>query len=522
MPIIENPPFAYRLPRTGLNCGIVTVIAACRWNQLDHHRGFAPQGLQLRALRAIGLLVMRLGMQNRKVKLLQDTPMRFAPARPFFIPIASFAAVILSGTCLLLMPVSRNEPVSWIDALFVATSAVSVTGLSPFDAFHVFNKTGQTVILILMQLGGLGVLTFTTLAVFLIRRRVSLSDRIAVEQSIYCDAKFNLKSLLLRVVAVVFGIECAGAIGIWVFLPDDGSVFNAIFLSISAFCNAGFAPWADSLERFRSAWGLNITLMLLIISGGLGFFVLVELAGKVASWRPLGRPVELSFYSRMVVGTTVWLILGGSTAIFLLGCINPAFDAYSLGDRLCAAFFESVTCRTAGFATVNQAHFSSASLLLAIFLMMIGGSPGSCAGGIKTTTFRVLCAFMTANFRGRSQAVALGRAFDKVVVKKALLLLAFSLHLIFAASFAILLLEQGATPHDRSAPFFDIFFEVVSAFCTVGLSINLTPELCGSSKLILCLLMFTGKVGPIWLLATVQGLQKPPAYRYPEETLPVG
>lgn len=444
--------------------------------------------------------------------------MRFAPAKPFLMPIAAFAAVIIFGASLLLLPFFQNNAVSWIDALFVATSAVSVTGLAPFDVFVVFNEGGQLIILILMQLGGLGILTLTTLAVFLAGKKVALSDRIAVEQSLFYDARFNLKKFLSRVVGIVLLIECAGALSICFFLPTEKNVFDAIFLSVSSFCNAGFAPWGDSLERFRTNWGLNITIMFLIILGGLGFFVLDELARKLFRV----KYSQISFYSRIVLGTTIKLILGGALFIFLLGCINPMFVDFSLADRICASIFESVTSRTAGFASVNQAHFSSASLLLVIFLMLIGGSPGSCAGGIKTTTFRVLVSFLLANFRGRSQAMAMGRAFPQNVVKKALLLLACSLHIVFAASFIILLLEQGASPHGEAGPFFDIFFEAVSAFCTVGLSINLTPELCGGSKLILCVLMFTGKVGPIWLVSTVQGMHKPVAWKFPEENLPVG
>lgn len=444
--------------------------------------------------------------------------MRYAPAKPFLMPITAFAAVITAGACLLLLPVFQNESVGWIDALFVATSAVSVTGLAPFDVFEVFNEKGQLVILALMQLGGLGILTFTTLAVFLAGKKVALSDRIAVEQSLFYDARFNLKKFLFRVVGMTLIIECAGALFICFFLPTEKNIFNAVFLSVSSFCNAGFAPWGDSLERFRAAWGLNVTIMLLIIFGGLGFFVLDELARKLFRV----KYSQLSFYSRLVLETTIKLILGGALFIFLLGCINPMFEDFSISDRICASFFESVTSRTAGFATVNQAHFNSATLLLVIFLMMIGGSPGSCAGGIKTTTFRVLGSFLLANFRGRPQAVALGRAFPVYVVKKALLLLACSLHIVFAASFIILMLEQGTSPDGSAMQFFDIFFEVVSAFCTVGLSVNLTSELCGGSKIILCILMFTGKVGPIWLVSTLQELQKPVAYKYPEESVPVG
>lgn len=443
-------------------------------------------------------------------------------AKPFILPIITFALAIFAGAFLLALPAFRNTEVSYVDALFTATSAFCVTGLSPFDAFAVFNRCGQTVILILMQLGGIGIIALTTLAGFLLNNRVTLSDRIALEQGMTYDPRHSLKGFLVRVVVMVFMIETVGAFCIWLFFPGDSGLFNPVFLSVSAFCNAGFAPWGDNLEQYRTAYGLNIIVMALIILGGLGFFVLDELGKRLRALLVAQKARPMSFYSKLVLKTTCGLVLGGAAALFFLGCINPGLDEFSLADRLCSAFFESVTSRTAGFQTLNQENLSSAALLLVIFLMFIGGSPGSCAGGIKTTTFRVLAAFMVANFKGRSQSVSAGRAFGDTTVHKALLLLAFSLHIVFAASFLILLIEQGASPHGQSKPFFDIFFEVVSALSTVGLSINLTPTLSDASKLILCILMFIGKLGPIWLLATVQGFQGHIAYRYAEENIPIG
>lgn len=445
-----------------------------------------------------------------------------ASAKPFILPIIAFALAIFAGAFLLALPVTRNTGVSLVDALFTATSAFCVTGLTPFDVFAVFNRLGQTVILLLMQLGGIGILALTTLAGFLLNNRVTLSDRMALEQGMTYDPRHSLKSFLARVVVMVLMIEAAGAFFIWLVFPGDSGLFNPVFLSVSAFCNAGFAPWGDSLEQYRRAYGLNIIVMSLVILGGLGFFVLDELCRRLRFLFISKKTPAMTFYSKLVLGTTCGLVLGGAAALFSLGCINPGLADFTLGDRICSAFFESVSSRTAGFQTLNQASLSSAALLLVIFLMFIGGSPGSCAGGIKTTTFRTLLAFMVANFRGRSQSISGGRAFGDTTVRKALLLLALSLHIVFASSFLILLIEQGASPHGQSKPFFDIFFEVVSALSTVGLSVNLTPALSDASKLILCILMFIGKLGPIWLLATVQRFQEQLPYRYPEENIPIG
>lgn len=442
--------------------------------------------------------------------------------RPFLLPVGAFALCIVAGALMLMLPACRREPLSMVDALFVSTSAVCVTGLSPIDVFSVFNRAGQWIILALMELGGLGIITFATLVTVLVGRRVPLNDRLAVEQSLFYNPRLSLSAFVRRVVVMVFAIEGAGALLLLVFCPERIGWFDALFVAVSSFCNAGFAPWADNLAGFRGDVGVNLVIMALIIFGGLGFFVLDELWSKASSLAR-GRPGrELSFYSRLVLGTSFWLVFLGAAAIFALASFNPRLSGLPSGERFLAALFESVSSRTAGFASVDQSLFSTASLYLVVFLMLIGGSPCSCAGGLKTTTFRIIGAFLLARFRGSGQTVTMGRAFDGPTVSRALLLLALSVHFVFAGSFAILMFEQGATPHASARPFFDIFFEAVSAFCTVGLSVNLTPCLGDASKLTLCVLMFAGRLGPIWLVGAVQSLQRPAPFRYPEENVPVG
>ena len=305
---------------------------------------------------------------------------------PFFLPVFAFAAAIGAGGFLLGLDVFATRPVHPVDALFLATSAVCVTGLAPFDIFAVYTRPGQCVVLALVQLGGIGIFTYATLFVHLMGRRISLTDRVAVEQGLFYDHGFSLSAFVRRVVALVFVIESAGALCLLALGEEEIGLFNAVFLSVSAFCNAGFAPWGDSLERFRGAPGLNGIIMALIVLGGLGFFVLDDLLRRLrhalgrhfGPARRLPQPENaaprLSWCSRLVLRTTFWLIVAGGLGIFALEWRNPAFAGMPVHERLLSAFFEAVTCRTAGFDTVNQASFSTASLLFAVLLMGIGGS----------------------------------------------------------------------------------------------------------------------------------------------------
>lgn len=449
--------------------------------------------------------------------------------RPFSLPIIAFALAILAGGTILCMPISRNGHVGIMDNFFIATSAVSVTGLAPFDIFTEYNRIGQMVVLILMQLGGLGIITFTTIIAWLTNRRISLADRVAIEQGLFYNPQFSLAAFIKRVMAIVFGIEATGAIIIYALYSHRLAPFEAIFLSVSAFCNAGFAPWPDSLDSFRLDWAMNIIIMALITCGGLGFFVLHEILAlalarlkSVVSIKDQAAAARLSWLSQLVIQTSLWLVLGGAAVIFILGCLNPHFAEYSLSERILTALFESVTCRTAGFASTDQTLYNVATLYFVTFLMFIGGSPCSCAGGVKTTTFRILAAMLRARILGRDQAAANGRAFDRHSIARAFLIFFCAVFIISSGSFLLILMEQAHAPAASAPAFFAIFFETVSAFCTVGLSLNLTPSLSDASKIVLCILMFMGKLGPIWLISALQRLNSPIYFKYPEENVPVG
>ena len=452
---------------------------------------------------------------------------------PFVLPIAAFLAAILAGgTLLSLEPFAADGSVSVVDAFFVATSAVCVTGLSPIDVFSEFTLAGQWVIIVLMQLGCLGIITYTTLIFYMIGKNISLRDRLAVQQSILCNDVFNLTVFIKRIVFFVFAFELAGFLLLVLVSPKEVTPFESLFLAVSAFCNAGFAPWPDSLIPLRHSGGFQIVLMGLIVTGGLGFFVINELAEKIergckrAGARNLFAATgtkKLSFYSRVVISTTIGLLIFGSASIFLGELGNTAWSGASLGERVLTACFQTVTSRTAGFATADLAAFTDISLLITLFLMFVGGSPSSAAGGIKTTTFRVLLANLVAQLKGRRQAVIANRAVGSHIRNSAMLLFYYAILTVLAGTFLLAITENGLASHGAARiPLFSLFFEVVSAFSTTGLSINVTPLLSDWGKIVLCVVMFIGKLGPVWLITTIRQFHTEIAYAYPEESIPIG
>ncbi len=460
--------------------------------------------------------------------ILELVPVMKTPSSipPYALPILFFGLVIITGAALLHCSISlTSAPISWIDALFTATSATCVTGLSVVDTGTFFSRFGQTVILALIQVGGLGIMTFTGLAFYLWRRHVSLSDRIAVGQSLLHDPAFHLGKFLIRIVLWTLTIEAVGAFFLFIQAPKDFPPYSALFHAVSAFCNAGFSLYSNSLSNWRGNWGINLVFMLLIILGGIGFSVLVELQACAArKFQPIvknqGR--KLSNYAQVVIKTSIFLIIFGWIAIYAAESIG--FNSHMLtGEALLTALFQSVTCRTAGFNSVDINHMTNVSLLVMMMLMFIGGAPGSCAGGIKVTTFRALTAFVHSQIKGRRQAVMGRFALNSDSVNKALILLVFATSIITFATLLLTISEGGDIPHPEARGLFlDLFFEAVSAFGTVGLSTGITPKLSMVGKSIITSLMFIGRLGPIVFLVAIQSFQEELFYDWPEENMLIG
>ncbi|MHC4937385.1 MAG: TrkH family potassium uptake protein [Planctomycetota bacterium] len=414
--------------------------------------------------------------------------------RPEFLLPATFLGAILIGTVLLVLPPMHNGGVGLLEAFFTATSAVCVTGLVVVDTGTEFTTSGQTVILALIQLGGLGIMTFGILALVLFGRRVALAQEAAVKNVFTAVAAWRVGHLLAAVVLLTFGIELAGYVAL---LAAGEESWPALFHSISAFCNAGFSLNADSLQR--AGIGVRVVVMLLIVAGGLGFTTLIEL------YRPLsGR--RLSLNARVVLRMTVVLIGFGTLA-------------YALLERdWNNALFMSVTTRTAGFDTVPVGSLHGVTLLVMVPLMFIGASPGSTGGGVKTTTAAVVILFARRVLRGRGDVVMNGRTVPDHVIRRAVGVLFFTAAVVFTAVLLLGLFEANAERMLLAHA-----FEAVSACATVGLSTGITPDLTAASKLVLCATMFIGRVGSLSVFLLLVLRDAPVSrVRYPEERVLIG
>ncbi|OBQ52410.1 TrkH family potassium uptake protein [Halodesulfovibrio spirochaetisodalis] len=436
---------------------------------------------------------------------------------PFVLPLLVFVMTILIGT-VLLHETSADGKLSWIDAMFTATSALCVTGLGVVSWETGFSREGHWIILCLMQLGGLGVMTYSTLAFYLWRKKVSLTDRLAVGAALLHDNTFHLGMFLQRLLVIVLGLETVGAVLLYVLGNGRFSPFTAVFHAVSAFCNAGISLFPDSLMQFRTDTGITCIFMGLILAGALGFSVLDE--GFL--WLRGYRRKRMRYSVRIVLETSFWLVLGGAVALYGVNLIVVA-SGEEISTSFLTSLFFSVSARTTGFSTIRLEEMTNMSLLILLFLMFVGGAPGSCAGGIKVTTFRGFLAFLAAQFRGREQVVMNGRALGQKTIHKVLMLVSGSVLLIFLATFALTLTEgKNLSQFEVRGQLVEIFFEVVSAFTTVGLSVGFTAKLTTAGKGIIMFIMFVGRVGPVWVLTAMHNIRSDVRYQVPEVDLPVG
>ncbi|MDZ7269381.1 MAG: TrkH family potassium uptake protein [candidate division KSB1 bacterium] len=444
---------------------------------------------------------------------------RLGPAR---ILVASFAGLILVGAFLLTLPAaSTGESPGFVDALFTATSATCVTGLTVVDTGTTFSRFGQIVILVLIQLGGLGLMTFSTLLLYLLGGgRLSLSSRDLLQETFSQGPVQNLKALLKTIFLATFTIELVGAMLLTLRfmrdLPSSTAVYHGIFHAISAFCNAGFALYSDNLEKYRGDLLVNVTITSLIIIGGLGFVVIFEINRRL---RNDSRTPSL--HVRLVLRTTAWLIACGAAAILLLE-MNNTMAGLPWETRLLTSYFQSVTARTAGFNTLNIGSLSDATLFILIILMFIGASPGSCGGGIKTTTAAVLLALIRSRFGNEENVHLLYRRIPNDVLARAISVVFFASVLIALFTFLLLLSETGGMGHQQTRGLFlELFFETTSAFGTVGLSTGITPKLTPFGRILIIMVMFIGRLGPLTVALAV-GPQAKTRFTYARENVLVG
>jgi len=436
--------------------------------------------------------------------------------------VGSFAGAIAVGTALLSLPVASTsgESIGLVDALFTSTSAVCVTGLIVKNTGADFTHFGQLVILALIQLGGLGIMTFSVAMLLLMGRRLAAAHGVAMRQVLDQESGREVQQLLRFIVRVTFGVEAAGAAVLFVCLASREGytarcAYHAVFHAVSAFCNAGFSLYGNSFEAFRGHVGLNLAVTSLIIVGGLGFPVLRDLMVMGRRRRMgEGRSVRLHTGTRVVLTTSAVLIVLGAVLFYSLERGSTLGNA-GPGERVLASYFQSVTARTAGFNTVDIASVRTPVLVVLMFLMFIGASPGSTGGGVKTTTAAILFQAMRSAFRRRPEVEFFGRTVPRAAIRRATALVTLSALLLVAGAVALTAIEPGK-------PFEKLLFEEISAFGTVGLTTGITPLLTAPGKLVVIMLMFTGRVGPLTLMFSLLGESRPARYKYPETHIMVG
>ncbi len=444
-----------------------------------------------------------------------------AVVTPTQIFLLSFLVAILLGAAALLLPRSQAEGggVPVVDALFTSTSAVCVTGLVTFDVGSRLSFGGQAVLLFLIQIGGLGLMTYVAFFSLLLGRGMAASQQAVMREMVTSRFAVELRRAVLAIVALTLAFEGLGAALLYAAGVEStgGRVWASVFHSVSAFCNAGFALWPANLMTFDRQPLVLGTIASLVVAGGLGFTVLIDLGRWIARRRVGDLPPRfsrLALHTRVVVLATAALLIVGAAG-FLACEWNGVLAGYGLGDRLSNALFHSAITRTAGFNAVDMGRVGEPGLLMTICLMFVGASPASTGGGIKTTTLVVLIAAIRSLAANREAVHVLGRSLSARVVRTALVLFALGTTAVFVGTMALSILEPGI-------PALKLAFEAVSALGTVGLSTGITPQLGAASKLVLCVLMFVGRVGPVTLLFSMSGAAQPAKYEYAEEDVLVG
>lgn len=448
---------------------------------------------------------------------------RFNAPRLF---VGSFLLLELFGTLgLKLIPgLYVDEPLGWLDALFTATSAICITGLIVVDTATYFTPLGQGFLLLLIQLGGLGIITFTTLIIVALGLRMSLHHESVVATPADVAPQIKFEHLTRDVLLFTFALEGIGALILYCFWAPElgwtGAIWPAIFHSISAFCNAGFSTFSSNLMGFQNSWGILATIMFLVVAGSIGFLTMEELLIWYREKRK-GRRFRISLHSRIGLATTGILIVGGGIFFAAFEWGNT-FRDLPFASKLVNATFLSVTARSAGFNVIDYSDALDSTNFFTVILMFIGGSPGSTAGGLKTTTVALLMLVAWSRFRGMRATSIWGRSIPEETTERAVGLTTFALVLLTIGIFIYTASEDPAS-HPGGSTFLTYVFEAVSAFNTTGLSMGVTPGLSDVGKVTTSLLMFLGRVGPLTFAAALAfAMRGDGRFRYAYEDVVVG
>lgn len=532
--VLGGGKLAARKPRWLTLAMVLAVLVACvaeKWVLLGHPAGALDTKVVAlyRAYTVLAFVLANGSLLGRRPleRLLVSTADH--PARLMAI---SFGVAALIGAFLLTLPQAVHDirATSFVDGLFMATSAVCVTGLAVHNVADVYTPFGQAIIFVLFQVGGLGIMVLSTFFAILAGRKIRLRDAAVMAEMIDAESFTRLRRSVASIVTYTLVVEALGAAALYLcFRPIEaighastpgegfsgagGQLWAAVFHSVSAFCNAGFSLFRDGLVPAVSSASIGLVIMGLIIVGGVGFPVHDELL-RLARARVRGeRPPRLSLHSRTVLWTTLVLVAFGAAAFLLLEW-NRSMRGLPLSTRLLASLFQSVTTRTAGFNTLDFGAMGHATWLLTSVFMFIGAAPGSTGGGVKVTTIAVLFATLRAELRGFEAPRLLGRTVPSSVVRRAMGLAFLSVLLVAGFLFLLLLVE----PHNPLA----VAFETVSAFATVGLSTGITPSLSTPGRLAITLVMFIGRIGPLTLALALANPSGGRSFRLPEERVGIG
>lgn len=427
-----------------------------------------------------------------------------------------FAAMIAAGTILLVLPISSRsgEWTSFVDALFTATSGVCVTGLVVVDTLDYWNSFGQAVVLVLVQLGGFGFMTSTTIALVAMGRRIGLRERLLIGESIGLSTLGGLVRMVRNMLIFTLLIEVAGAAVFMIRFSSEYSfglaLWKSVFLSVSAFNNAGFDIFGGfrSLSGYYGDYLVLLTSAVIVFLGGISFLVVQDVI-KARSFK------KLTLDSKMVLSITAILLTLGMFVVLLTEYTDPnTLGSMTLSQKFLNAFFQSVTSRTAGFSTLNMAYTADYALFFIMLLMFVGGASGSAAGGVKVNTVGIVFATIWSSIKGRENPGTFGKEFMIHQIYRALAVIIISIGLVSVIVFILTITEKF--------DFLKILFETVSAFGTVGLSTGITPDLSIAGKLLITATMFAGRLGPLTLTLALVKKQRPAKYHYPKEVIRIG
>lgn len=447
------------------------------------------------------------------------------PARVSFI---AYLVLVATGALVLMHPVCHGtpgQPISPLDAVFTSASASCVTGLIVRSTEHDFSLVGQIVILLLIQVGGIGIMTVTTFVAVHLGRGQSLRSRVVLSETLGADAGTDLQWILRNVLIMTLAFEAGGfvllALRNMSELPLSAALWHALFHSVSAFCNAGFALHDDSLTRYQGDLLVNGTVGLLIIAGGIGFPVILDLRSNLRGPKS-GLWARLHLHTKIMAIGTIVLIVFGAVSFLILEWDGVLVDV-PFGQRLLVAFFHSVTLRTAGFNTVEVASLTNATLFISTLLMAVGGGPCSTAGGFKVSTASVLVLRAWRTARGHSRIDLARRSIPHATVERATTTaIVFSVIAVVALT-SLLVIEQSEAPHPESQGLFlDATFEVISALGTVGLSTGMTSRLTDPGRIIVIALMFIGRLGPISVFIALSRSERKEPIEFPSEEPLIG